>query len=223
MQSEMIDAAACDAEYRRLGYDAGYIFGMTPIGNLDTAEVILVGLNPGGEWGEDMWEVASGNGYLGEQNWSGVVWRNPLESEVSALFELLAVKGDQIFAGQFIPFRSRSFDELTRQDEAIAFGRRLWTWALSRAPAKLIVCMGQKAAWHISNLIGAEEQGDYPTGWGTTAVRRYVAPDGRVVISIPHPSWYKLLGPGRDPVERRAAKLAILTAAQPIDEGSGHG
>ena len=46
---EEFNADVCAAEYRRLGYDAGYVLGMTPLANIETAEVVLVGLNPGGD------------------------------------------------------------------------------------------------------------------------------------------------------------------------------
>lgn len=214
---EMIDAAACAAEYKRLGYSAGYSFGMTPTRNLRTADVLIVGLNPGGDWGEEIWEVASGNAYLDER-WGEASSLNPLQVEVIALLDLLGVTGEQVFAGQFIPFRSPSFAALERRDEAISFGRRLWTWVLSQTPARLMVCMGYDAAWHIAQLCGAVQVDTYPTGWGTTVACRFIAPDGRVVVSIPHPSRYKLLGPGRGTAERRRAKLAILSAARPVPE-----
>lgn len=213
--TDIIDAEACALEYRRLGYDAGYVFGMTPVANMRTAEILLVGLNPGGDWGEQTWEVGSGNAYLDER-WGADGGLNALQLEVSALLNLLGVEGKQVFAGQFIPFRSPSFAALERKDEAIAFGRRLWTWALNQTSAQIIVCMGYKAAWHLAQLCGAAQVDTYPTGWGTTVACRFVAPSGRVIVSIPHPSRFKLLGPGRDPAQRRKAKLAILQAARDV-------
>ena len=70
----------------------------------------------------------------------------------------------QVFAGQFIPFRSRSYGELPKKEEALEFGRRLWTWVLARTQARLFVCMGKEAAWHISSLTGASETETFPTG-----------------------------------------------------------
>lgn len=148
------------------------------------------------------------------------LWTNdgsphPIQIEVRELLELLSVRGAQVFAGQLIPFRSPSIAALARYDEAIAFAQRLWTWVLEQTPAELFVCMGQDAANRLAALVGAEFEAQYSSGWGSTVVRPYVAPDDRVVVSIPHPSWYRLLGPGRDPAEQRAAKLAILQAARP--------
>lgn len=209
---------AVQAEHERLGYKQGWVFAMTPEANLSTADVVLVGLNPGGRDhpdNEGAWDV-EGNAYL-DGRWyaDGRDELFPIQVEVAELMKLLGVEGEQFFAGMFIPFRSPSLAELQHRDEAVTFARQLWTWTLSQTPARLFVCMGQAAAWHIAQLLGASYAEAFATGWGDTKVHRYVAPDGRVVVSLPHPSRYRLLGPGRDAAERREAKLAILNAARP--------
>ena len=207
------------AEYERLGYQNGWVFAMTPVANLPTAEVVIVGLNPGGDGDQNQgtWEVAGGNAYLDERWYAD--GRNelfPIQVEVMELLHLLGVEDRQVFAAQFIPFRSKEIKSLPNRGEAVTFARRLWSWALSQSPAKLIITMGHLAGWHVAQLIGASHVSEHPTGWGKMVAVRYVATDGKVVVSIPHPSRYGLLNPGRAPEKRRKAKLSILTAAQPV-------
>lgn len=228
-----MDYDRVQTEHERLGYQQGWVFAMTPVANLATADVVLVGLNPGGRGHDNndgAWE-ASGNAYL-DQRWfkDGRDELFPIQVEVAELMKLMGVEGPQFFAGMFIPFRSPGLAELGRKEEAVAFARELWKWVLAQTPARTFVCMGQEAAWHIAQLIGGSHAEAFQTGWGETKAHRYVSPDGRVVVSLPHPSRYVLLGSARSPEKLREAKLAILQAARlaPIltqshaDSGDGH-
>ncbi len=209
-----MNEVAVQKEYERLGYEAGWAFAMTPVANIVTASVVLVGLNPGGDEGGAAWEFADGNAYL-DQVWTKNGSPTGIQTEVRCLLQLLCLDGPDLFAGQFIPFRSRDINGLKSYPAALEFALLLWKWVIAGTSAYLFICMGQEAAKHIAVLTGAVPDGSYASGWGMTKVIRYVSPDGRVVVSLPHPSRYLLLGPGRTPQQRRAAKLAILQAARP--------
>lgn len=218
-----MDETAVWAEYKRLGYDRGWVFAMTPLAWLSTATTVMVGLNPGGAEGEHdstdgWWETPYGNAYLLDRWVPGSDALYPIQVQVAALHELLGLGPKDVFAGQFIPFRSRSLVELPNYSGAMAFARDLWSWALAQSPANLFICMGNTAAVEIAKLIGAKlEEPPFPSGWGKIQVRRYVSPEGKVVAELPHPSHYPLLSM-QDPQKLNKAKCAIKAAARQAGE-----
>lgn len=209
-----MDQAAVQAEYERLGYDRGWAFAMTPIAWLPKAKTVLVGLNPGGAEGEHdntdcYWDSQDGNAYFTGRWVPGTDALYPIQVQVIRLHELLELGPEDVFAAQFIPFRSRSLAELPKFNEALAFSRELWRWTIAQSPADLFICMGNFAAWHMSDLLGAKLEMEWPSGWGNTRVRRYVSPTGKVVAEVPHLSRYQLLSMW-DPKKAETARQAIL-------------
>lgn len=215
-----MDQAAVWAEYERLGYKAGWVFAMTPFANLATARAMVIGLNPGGpeaDSTEGTWEPCDprnayfyGRWYTGAESDSPM----PIQVQVMALHALLGLEPEDVFAAQFIPFRSQTLISLGRKAEALKFARALWSWVLPQSPAKLFICMGGYAAWQIADLLGAKPQGHHPSGWGSTKVGRYVSDDGKVVVELPHPSRYRLLTM-REPAKLAMARDAIRQATRP--------
>ena len=213
-----MDEAAVWAEYERLGYDRGWAFAMTPIAWLSTAKTVMVGLNPGGQEGEHdsrdgCWESQDGNAYFTGRWVPGTDALYPIQVQVIRLHELLGLGAEDVFAAQFIPFRSRNLGELPHFDEALAFARRLWSWVLTQSPANLFICMGGFTAGHVADLLGATLERRLPSGWGGTQVGRYVSPGGKVVAELPHLSRYQLLSM-LDPEKARTAREAILAATR---------
>lgn len=223
-----MDEAMVWAEYHRLGYDRGWVFAMTPLAWLSTANTVMVGLNPGGQEGEHdsgdgCWESLDGNTYFTGRWVPGRDALYPIQVQVAALHKLLKLGPEDVFAAQFIPFRSRSLAELPNYSEALAFAQRLWCWALTQSPANLFICMGNFTARHIADLLGAKLEWERPSGWGGTQVRRYVSAEGKVVAELPHPSRYQLLSM-LDTEKLEIARDAILAATRSVDaeaESSG--
>jgi hypothetical protein len=216
-----MDEAAVWAEYEKLGYERGWVFAMTPLAWLPEAKTVMVGLNPGGREGEhDKWEGGwdhpGGNEYFTGRWVSGSNAKYPIQVQVELLHQLLALGPEDVFAAQFIPFRSSSLATLTNHAEALAFARRLWRWVLERSPADLFICMGNFTAWHIADLLGATLKTECPSGWGGTRVRRYVSASGKVVVGWPHPSTYRLLSM-RNPEKLTTAREALVNAARRAD------
>lgn len=211
----MMDRETIEAEYNRLGYEAFWSFMYTPAERLHDADIALIGLNPGGCKGDTgHWDNPKGNSYAIEK-WSknGEDW-NPLQIQVDALLKAIGVNHDEIFAAQFIPFRSSSWDKLGNKKEALAFGRQLWRCVLERTPATRFLCLGSTVAEELVRLTGAEPDGEFDTGWGKRTFGRYVTPR-HVIVRIPHLSWYRVFnrGGGYDARVRSAIKAA--SAPQP--------
>lgn len=218
-----MDKAAISAEYKRLGFKAGWVFAMTPFANLATSGTMVIGLNPGGNQEiseEATWEPCDArNAYFFGCWRTGAESDRPIsiQNQVVLLHELLALGSEDVFSAQFVPFRSHTWVSLGRRAEALAFARVLWSWLLPQSPAKLFICMGGHAAWEIAGLLGAKLESRYPSGWGSTRVDRYVSEEGRVVVGLPHPSRYPLLAMS-DPLKLDIARKAILEATRPASE-----
>ena len=62
------------------------------------------------------------------------------------------------------------------------------------AVARTFVTMGYTAGEEVSKLLDATPKGTSETGWGSCKTIVNVAPDGRRVVALPHPSRYRLFG-----------------------------
>ncbi len=208
-----MDEAAVWAEYERLGYGQGWVFAMTPLANLATAKAIVVGLNPGGDDDQGHWESSNGNAYFTGRWIPGSDRLTVIQTQMAALHQLLSLGPDDVFAGQFIPFRSVNIRALAHPTEAFGFALKLWTWVIRQTPANLYLCLGKDAAYNIASLLHAEPDGRWLSGWGNTTISRYVSTSGKVVVKLPHLSRYLLFSMG--PEQVAMARQAILTASRP--------
>ena len=214
-----MDAAEIQKAYEELGYDQGWAFAMTPLAWLPTAQTVMIGLNPGGSGNhEDVcWENLDGNAYFtGRWQKNNGAEPTPLQAEVRCLHAFLEIGPDEVFAGQFIPFRSPSIAKLTDQTKAIAFAKRLWSWALPQSHANRFICMGARTWWFISELLQARREPSIPSGWGNISISRSVTVDGRIIVGLPHPSRYLLLA-SNDPIAKAKREAALRQAFRPAD------
>jgi hypothetical protein len=196
MSSEIMTPDMIEAEHNRLGYTLGWRFLMAPERNIASSEVAIIALNPGGTRRHGTsWSQEDGNAYLMEP-WGGKSpGTDPLQRQVQRLCQVLNVDPDKTFTGQFVPFRSNSWSELPRRDEAVAFSRRLWRWALAQSKAQTFICVGKNVvAPEIAQLIGAKAIAAAPAGWGDQTIARYRTDDGRIVLGLPHLSRFGLFG-----------------------------
>lgn len=193
-----------EAAYARLDYRRGWTFMATPEARMTTSPVAIVGLNPGGGGDRDLhpygavWDVPvspehpNGNAYF-DETW-GPNTDSSVQRQVKLWHERLGVQPGETFCAQFVPFRSPDWDRLGNRAEAMAFGRALWRWVLSRTPASLFVTMGKVAGAELAALIGAGCVGRLPVNWQPQTIDIWEAPDGRRIVAMPHPSRYGLLG-----------------------------
>jgi len=203
----MTDADLIEAEHDRLGYNAGWRFMMTPERTLANAEVAIVALNPGGTRPHGPpWSQEEGNAYFIE-SWGGkMAGADPLQRQVQRMCQVLGVRKDDVFAAQFVPFRSNAWADLSRRSEAVTFSRRLWSWALPQMKAKLFICVGKGVvAPEIAGLLGPSSIGAVPAGWGEQTIERYRAADGRLILGLPHLSRFGLFGRAVSEAAFRAA------------------
>jgi len=186
-----------DKRYQEIGFDLGWRFMMTPAALLTKADICLVGLNPGGDiYVEGAWDFADGNAYHVER------WRDegesysPLQLQIHRLEQILGIEENDYLAAQFVPFRSPNWKSLRQKRKlALAFGRELWSWTLQQSPAKLFLCLGNDVAIEMTKLLNCrDEEETYPVNWEPLTIGRRIAPDGRVVIRIPHLSRFQIFG-----------------------------
>jgi hypothetical protein len=206
-----MDAATIQAEHARLGFRYGWDFAITPLAKLPEADTVIIGLNPGGESLEGSWESTEGNAYF-TGRWTADGRPTAIRTQVAALHDVLGLHQDEVFAAQFIPFRSKDHGSLEHQEASTAFALQLWQWVLPQSPAKRFICMGKEVTWHITKLLRANLQDRFPSGWGKVMIDRYVTDDGRVVVNWPHPSHYKLFSRA-DPKAQAIARASMAKAA----------
>ncbi len=175
MNQNDIDFAA-----ERLGYDLGWRLMMCPEAVMKTAEVAIVGLNPGGRKRHGpTWSSEDGNAYWTE-SWGGqVAGMDPLQRQVQQLAGRLKAGPKDVFAAQFVPFRSNSWSDLTNPREAVDFAKQLWKWTLEQSPARTIVCLGKKVVGpEIAGVVGARLEQVTSAGWGDQTIDVYRSPAG---------------------------------------------
>jgi hypothetical protein len=206
-------------EYQRRSADHpqaswGWSFMYTPESALERAKVVLAGLNPGGRLKDQPgeWDYRGGvNAYLDEA-WEGYPkGGDPLQQQVAALVNVLHVQPNEVFAANFVPFRSPSWGELPDKEAALAFGRRLLTDLLERTPARLFVTLGKEAGREIAALLGARHVQQHSVDWDPQSMDEFVAPDGRTVLALPHLSRFRIFGGNRT-----AAATAVGGVAQRV-------
>jgi hypothetical protein len=183
--------------YQEIGFDLGWRFMMTPVALLTKASICLVGLNPGGnKYVEGAWDFAKGNAYHIEK------WRDEersysqLQIQIHRMEQILEIGENDYLAAQFVPFRSPNWKSLRQKMKlALAFGRELWAWTLEQSPARLFLCLGNDAAMELAKLLKCQDTEEtYPVNWEPLTIGRRIAPDGRVVIRIPHLSRFQIFG-----------------------------
>lgn len=198
--------------------DWGYSFCYSPIGLISTAKVGIVGLNPAG--GRDMVGPSTeqdqsfehpGFAYV-DQPWGDGDVLNPLQQQIEKLIERLPVNADEMFAAQFVPYRSPDWASLPMRAMALETFRPVWADLLSRSSVRLWICLGDVAAGEMRSILDTGSPTDHRSGWGNTRIRVARNPEGVVVASLPHLSRYKLFSM---PEGRRAqAEFAISEAVR---------
>jgi hypothetical protein len=201
MNQNDIDLAA-----DRLGYDLGWRFMMCPAAAMRTAKVAIVGLNPGGRKRHGpTWSTEDGNAYWTE-SWGGqVAGMDPLQRQVQQLAGKLSAAPPDVFAAQFVPFRSNSWSDLANPRAAVEFARQLWIWTLAQSPAQTIICLGKVVGPEIAAIVCAKLDRVTSAGWGDQTIDVYRSAAGIKVVALPHLGRFKLMG-------RLVSEAAVLAA-----------
>jgi hypothetical protein len=196
----------------------GWSFMYTPEAALKRAKAVLVGLNPGGRQTDppNEWEYTDGvNAYVDESWNCRPKGEHPLQKQVSALFKAINVEPADIFAANFVPFRSPGWRDLPDRNGALTFARMLWSDLVLRTSARLYCSLGKQAGEEIATLLNAAYVDSEKVGWGAQTIDTYRNCQGLTVLALPHLSRYRLFSGRRsDAAEvcRNAADLVLATA-----------
>lgn len=191
------------AEYERRGDSAGWRFLASPFRTIANAQIVFIGLNPGGASeteGHGQFSCENGSAYETEAWAHHPAGRSPLQLQVKALFEIVGAAPDEVLAGNLIPFRSKNLSDLRDFPSALQFGTKLWTEILGHAPRRLVIGMGkdvQSVLFDHYRVCPTSE----PTGWGNQKLRYAKAEDTRVV-GLPHLSRFRIFNREGSPEER---------------------
>jgi len=202
MSDREFSASDIDEAYADLGHQYGWSFMGTPTERLRTAQVAIVGLNPGGGGEGDpynygrFWASDGINCYFDEQ-WGTGGTDTPLQTQVKEWHRLLKLEPSDPLCIQFVPFRSPDWNRLPEKAASIEFARSLWAWVLDTSPAQLFITMGKLPASYLAELMGAKRFARLSTGWGNQLIDVYDAPGGRRIVAMPHPSRYRLFCRGQ--------------------------
>lgn len=183
-------------EYKRLGYGIGWRLLASPKTTLKSANIALIGLNPGGD--RDYPEHPRFSMPVGKSSYVDEKWGNhqrgkaPLQNQVRSIFTKLGAEPHEVLCGEFIPFRSRNYRELAHKKEARAFARELWRDIFAETKPELIMAMGMVAFEELNNLLGGVEAKKIPINWGRVKARHTVYSD-TTLVGIPHLSQYRFI------------------------------
>ncbi len=188
-----------EAAYARKAYSCGWRLLYSPIDVLERkADVAFFGLNPGGarDYPEHpRFAPKDGSAYVTE------VWNakkpaglDRLQVQVRRLFAGLGVEPASVLAGNFVPFRSRSWMSLPERDFALAFSRKeIWQPIVTDATPKLVIGMGKGILTReLMGLLGITSVDDVPVGWGDVCAQVGSTNRCRLVI-LPHLSRFSIM------------------------------
>ncbi len=185
-----------EREYVLRGDSLGWRLLYSPWQTIETADIAFIGLNPGGSKEEaDHSQLSSeaGSSYLLERWGSALPGEAPLQRQFRALCEKLNVPCEQVLSGNLIPFRSKSFRDLSHPKQAKCFGLEIWNDILSQSHVHTIIAMGrdaQIAMFEHFGLLNCVETRN--AGWGRQKVRKAFNKD-ITVIGLPHLSRFAIM------------------------------
>ncbi|MFN3994556.1 MAG: hypothetical protein ACK4IU_16795 [Tabrizicola flagellatus] len=178
----------------RLGFSEGYKILYVPWETLGRSDTVFLSLNPGRPPHGAVLDTLTderGNSYEVERTTTA----SPITAQFLALSELIKLKPRDILTGTVAPFRSNRWKTLPsgQRNAALALGREFWRQAFSLRRPKTVIACCSEAAIVANDLLGGKAELTIASGWGDTSLRRYRAPDGAVIVEIPHLSTFKLL------------------------------
>lgn len=184
-----------EIQYKIGGYSLGWKFLYGPEATLDTAQVAFIGLNPGGDFCPTEHADFSnerGSAYAVE-SWDGAAPRKSnLQRQVLTLFDKIGERPEAVLAGNLVPFRSPSWGALQDKQNALRFGKGLWTSILAEVKPRLVICMAGDAHSALQDILAVRETERVPVGWGSICGERSSFAGGSLV-RVPHLSRFKIM------------------------------
>jgi len=188
--------AKIEAAYVEGGYGLGWRLLTSPARNLSGAEIVFLGLNPGGSEessGHDLLATDSGSAYENE-SWSGAApGQSKLQKQVRALFNYLSANPSDVLSGNLVPFRSKNWKCLPNKKLALAFSKRLWRNILDEAQPSLIIAMSKPTIDAMTAILNVNNLEKLPVGWGNITACKGELKSGKFV-GLPHLSRFPLFG-----------------------------
>ncbi len=188
---KQIEAAYLRTSNNRIGWR----FLTSPVSVLDKSKVAFLGLNPGGDRDTPEHPVFApkfGSAYV-DESWDGYpAGQNPLQKQIRALFDRLGAKPEEVLAGQFVPFRSPSWECLYEKQDCIELGRSLWAKVFRQTRPKLVVTMGKDAIKVISTVLEVEHLEKVACGWGNQSIS-FATHDDMRFVGLPHLSRFSII------------------------------
>ncbi len=182
--------------YGASGNSLGWRLLASPPSVLDGAEVAFIGMNPAGAKPEDHPEFATNEGVSAyvHETWGDVRTSyepggSPLQKQVRALFKGLSMDPVKVLAGNLVPFRSRTWDDLKGRDSALKLGEEVWGEILRRSRPSLVIGMGMEVLDPLSRILKAGGVRRLSVNWGNITARKATFPGGSLVF-LPHLSRF---------------------------------
>ncbi len=180
-------------ESDRLGYCLGWRILTCPTRNMNTARLILVALNPGGNRPEPpKISVEDGNAYERESWKNQAPGRQQLQKQVIRMIELCGQRPADILSGYFVPFRSPGWNDLNHKEEAVRHSVPFWSSLLSTSPAELVISFGHQVAENLRDVDYKNPLTVRPAGWGSMKIKTFQLGQSKKLISLPHLSRFGL-------------------------------
>lgn len=177
----------------RYGFDDGYKLSYQPLSWIPDCTHAFISLNPGNKrsfYPSHEVEDPVGNSYVEEVATS----KSPLNRQFMKLYQMLNVSFEKVLSTVVHPYRSGRWADLSKEQKegGLDLGRE-WLAECLHGGISTITVLGRDAEKVVTSILNAELVTEAPSGWGEIQLRRYVCPDGRVVIGLPHLSTFRLM------------------------------
>lgn len=163
---------------------------------LNGADVAIIGLNPGGskqiaEHGE--FDVPPGTSAYIHESWKGYPkGKEPFQLQIQALCRWVGVEPQNVLAGNFIPWRSRSWSTLAEPERAVDFASHLWWDIFHAIEPHLVIAIGLITGRHLAKVLQTSATTKVGIGWGN--YNAATATNGRQrLIAFPHLSRFRIM------------------------------
>jgi len=161
-----------------------------------TSPYIFVGLNPGGSVDDpsDL-SIAEGNAYEGER-WGRGGGYNPLQKQVLAFFQEMAVRvgvadwrsfmSQRWLISNYVFYRSGRWAEMVAKKEHVEKSKGIWRDIFTAIPPKIIVCNGHDTYANMKAMLCEQ-------GWAEESERRSLrAWDGpHIAVLVRHEQGHR--------------------------------
>jgi hypothetical protein len=109
------------------------------------------------------------------------------------MFQVAKVKLDDVLSGYFVPFRSPNWESLSKKEESVEVGKRLWMEVLKGDRLKTIIAFGKSPIdLHLPAMLAARLCATPAAGWGDQTIDVYRFGERGKLLLLPHLSRFAL-------------------------------